>query len=173
MQNLDAVKHGTTDVPVEEIFLRRWSPRAFGKQAVADRDLKAAFSAGGWAASCSNEQPWRILVGRRAIQHGRESWKRSSLRTRHGRVLLPCFTLRLLSVHSPSTISLIVSHSTMLEQLRHKLLFRLLRSGCTCTAWSASILKSFALLSRCQTTSSQWLAGRSATAVILTIFQIV
>ena len=46
MQNLDAVKHGTTDVPVEEIVLRRRSPRSFGKQAVADRDLKAVFSAG-------------------------------------------------------------------------------------------------------------------------------
>jgi len=72
MQDLDAVKHGTTDVPVEEIFLRRWSPRAFAKQAVADRDLKAAFSAGGWAASCFNEQPWRFLVGRK----GDSAWTR-------------------------------------------------------------------------------------------------
>ena len=37
-----------TDIPVEDIFLHRWSPRAFAKQAVADRDLKAIFSAGGW-----------------------------------------------------------------------------------------------------------------------------
>src|SRR6266567_1358388 len=72
MQNLDTVKRGTTDIPVEEIFLRRWSPRAFAKQAVADRDLQAVFSAGGWAASCFNEQPWRFLVGRR----GDSVWKR-------------------------------------------------------------------------------------------------
>lgn len=72
MQNLDAVKHGTTDVPVEEIFLRRWSPRAFAEQAVSDRDLKVIFSAGGWAASCFNEQPWRFLVGRK----GDSSWTR-------------------------------------------------------------------------------------------------
>jgi nitroreductase len=72
MQDLDTLKRGTTDASVEDLFLRRWSPRAFAKQAVSDRELKVVFTAGGWAASCFNEQPWRFLVGRKDDS----TWKR-------------------------------------------------------------------------------------------------
>lgn len=70
--SLDQSKHGTADVPVEEILLRRWSPRAYADTPVADADLKSIFTAAGWAASSYNEQPWRFMVGRK----GDETWNK-------------------------------------------------------------------------------------------------
>jgi nitroreductase len=71
-QNLDQVKHGKSEVPLEDLFLRRWSPRAFADTPVDTDTLKAIFSAGQWAASSFNEQPWRFVVGRK----GDSVWQR-------------------------------------------------------------------------------------------------
>jgi nitroreductase len=43
----------------------RWSPRAFGKQPVTDKDLITLFEAARWAASSSNLQPWRFFVAQK------------------------------------------------------------------------------------------------------------
>jgi nitroreductase len=69
---LEQKKHALTDAPVEDIILRRWSPRAFADTPVSDADLKTVFTAASWAASSYNEQPWRFLVGRK----GDETWKK-------------------------------------------------------------------------------------------------
>jgi nitroreductase len=71
-QNLDQDKHGKTEVPVEDLFLRRWSPRAFAETPIEIDTLKGIFSAGQWAASSFNEQPWRFVVGRK----GDSVWQR-------------------------------------------------------------------------------------------------
>jgi nitroreductase len=71
-QNLDQEKHGKSEVPVEDLFLRRWSPRAFAETRVDTDTLKAIFSAGQWAASSFNEQPWRFVLGRK----GDSVWQR-------------------------------------------------------------------------------------------------
>ena len=68
---LDAHKHAQVPYPVEELLLRRWSPRAFSTQPVTDRDLETIFTAGAWAASSYNEQPWRFLLGRK----GEPAWQ--------------------------------------------------------------------------------------------------
>jgi nitroreductase len=47
------------------IFLERWSPRAFDNRDVSPADLAKVFEAARWAASSSNAQPWRFLVGTR------------------------------------------------------------------------------------------------------------
>lgn len=44
-------------------ILSRWSPRAYSDKPVSGEDLKRVFEAARWAASSSNEQPWRFLVG--------------------------------------------------------------------------------------------------------------
>ncbi|MCG3179625.1 MAG: hypothetical protein BIFFINMI_01965 [Phycisphaerae bacterium] len=49
---------------IEPIFLR-WSPRAFSDRPVSARDLQTILSAGQWAASSFNEQPWRYIVVRK------------------------------------------------------------------------------------------------------------
>ena len=61
--DLEALKHGPAESGVEELILKRWSPRTFADKPVSPADLKKIFTAAGWAASSSNEQPWRFLVG--------------------------------------------------------------------------------------------------------------
>ncbi|HEY0786021.1 MAG TPA: nitroreductase family protein [Acidobacteriaceae bacterium] len=68
---LEQIKRAHSDVPVDEVFLRRWSPRAFAEQPVSDLNLRILFTAGAWAASSYNEQPWRFVLGRK----GDEPWK--------------------------------------------------------------------------------------------------
>ncbi len=66
--SLDELKTGKTDIPVESLMLRRWSPRAFAQDPVSDADLASIFTAAAWAASSYNEQPWRFVVGRKGDQ---------------------------------------------------------------------------------------------------------
>ena len=61
--DLEALKYGPADSGVEELILKRWSPRTFADKPVSPADLTKIFTAAGWAASSSNEQPWRFLVG--------------------------------------------------------------------------------------------------------------
>jgi nitroreductase len=70
--DLDRLKHGQPEVPVEDLLLRRWSPRAFAETPIDAGTLKALFSAAQWAASSFNEQPWRFVVGRK----GDSVWQR-------------------------------------------------------------------------------------------------
>ena len=54
--------------PVEGVLPalhQRWSARSFSERAVTAADLERVFEAARWAASSSNEQPWRFLVGAR------------------------------------------------------------------------------------------------------------
>ena len=68
----DEIKKGMTEVPVEDLLLRRWSPRSFTQEPVSDADLASIFTAAAWAASSYNEQPWRFVVGRK----GDETWQK-------------------------------------------------------------------------------------------------
>jgi nitroreductase len=49
------------EYPIHEIFLNRWSPRAFTGEAISPRDLFTMPEAGRWAASSYNSQPWRFV----------------------------------------------------------------------------------------------------------------
>lgn len=52
--------------PVEgmlPVLAHRWSPRSFKDTPISSNDLKIILEAARWAASSSNEQPWRFLVG--------------------------------------------------------------------------------------------------------------
>lgn len=46
----------------------RWSPRSFADRDVSLADLRTVFEAARWAASSSNEQPWRFFVGTRGSE---------------------------------------------------------------------------------------------------------
>jgi len=70
--SLEALKHAATNSPVEELMLKRWSPRAFADKPVSDADLETIFTAAGFAASSYNEQPWRFVLGRK----GDETWQK-------------------------------------------------------------------------------------------------
>lgn len=64
MPNLDDVKRAPASTGIPDIIANRWSPRAFINQAVSSEDLIKIFTAASWAASSTNEQPWRFLLGR-------------------------------------------------------------------------------------------------------------
>jgi nitroreductase len=57
---------------VHQLFVDRWSPRAFDESAIPDEDLEAIFAAAGLAPSAFNYQPWKFLYARR----GDANWER-------------------------------------------------------------------------------------------------
>lgn len=71
-EELEKVKRAPAAPGVLDVILDRWSPRAFTGKAVSSSDLECLFEAARWAASSSNEQPWRFLIGR----HGSETYKK-------------------------------------------------------------------------------------------------
>jgi nitroreductase len=71
-EEIEKMKHGTAVEGVPKLILQRWSPRAFDDREVSSSDLEKVFVAASWAASSSNEQPWRFLLGRR----GDETYKK-------------------------------------------------------------------------------------------------
>jgi nitroreductase len=62
---MTSVNHRIADYPIDPLFLRRWSPRAFSGEPIAEVDLLTMLEAARWAASCYNSQPWRFVFARR------------------------------------------------------------------------------------------------------------
>jgi nitroreductase len=50
-----------TDYPIEQLFLKRWSSRAFSDKDISHKELMTLFDAARWAPSSYNNQPWRFL----------------------------------------------------------------------------------------------------------------
>lgn len=62
---LDPRDFRSADFPIEEIFLRRWSPRAMSGAPIDVDVLNSLFEAARWAPSTYNEQEWRFLYAQR------------------------------------------------------------------------------------------------------------
>ncbi len=60
-----------SDLPIDPIFLQRWSPRAFDANTMPEEDLLTLIEAARWAPSAYNVQPWRFLYAR----HGDSHWE--------------------------------------------------------------------------------------------------
>ncbi|MDQ2775715.1 MAG: nitroreductase family protein [Acidobacteriota bacterium] len=60
------VKVADTLPGVHDLIRSRWSPRAFSDHEVSAEDLRTVLDAARWAASSSNEQPWRFLTATKA-----------------------------------------------------------------------------------------------------------
>lgn len=58
------------DHPIADIFLSRWSPRAFDETTITRDELLAILEAARWAPSGGNVQPWRFIYAIR----GDEAW---------------------------------------------------------------------------------------------------
>lgn len=65
----DPLGHRTADHPIEELFLRRWSPRAMTGESISTEELMRLFEAARWAPSTYNEQEWRFLYAPRESAH--------------------------------------------------------------------------------------------------------
>lgn len=61
VRNMDIAKYRQADNEIDPIYLNRWSPRAFSKQAVEKEKLNSIFEAARWAPSAVNFQPWRFI----------------------------------------------------------------------------------------------------------------
>jgi nitroreductase len=61
--------HRHSDLPIDKLFLDRWSPRAFTGEEIPEADLMTMFEAARWAPSSYNSQPWRFIYGRRGTPH--------------------------------------------------------------------------------------------------------
>ena len=64
-ETIEKLKHAPEVAGVNDLILRRWSPRIFSDKPISSQELTALFEAARWAASSYNEQPWRFLVGRK------------------------------------------------------------------------------------------------------------
>ena len=72
------------DHPVDALFVERWSPRAFGPEAMSAQAVLTILEAARWAPSASNRQPWRFVWALRgepgfeavaaALVPGNRSW---------------------------------------------------------------------------------------------------
>ena len=71
-EEIEKLKHAPAVEGIPKLLLQRWSPRAFDGREIPSADLEKLFVAASWAASSSNEQPWRFLLGRR----GDETYKK-------------------------------------------------------------------------------------------------
>lgn len=58
-------KPAQTDHAIHDLIARRYSPRAFGDEAVTIEQMRSLLEAARWASSCFNEQPWHYLVAMR------------------------------------------------------------------------------------------------------------
>ena len=56
----------TPDHPIDPLFLKRWSPRAFDASDIPHEDLLTMLEAARWAPSAFNQQPWRFLYAHRS-----------------------------------------------------------------------------------------------------------
>jgi nitroreductase len=62
---IDVHHHRRADHPIDDLFLRRWSPRAMSGEALTEEELATLFEAARWAPSSGNGQPWRFLYAHR------------------------------------------------------------------------------------------------------------
>lgn len=70
MKNIDIGKYRKTEYPVNDIFVKRWSPRAMSGQNVTKEEMMSLFEAARWAPSSFNNQSWRFLYSLK----NSESW---------------------------------------------------------------------------------------------------
>lgn len=55
--------------PIQELFIKRWSPRALSGETISYSELMSLFEAARWAPSAYNNQPWRFIYGRKGTVH--------------------------------------------------------------------------------------------------------
>jgi nitroreductase len=65
---LTEIKRAQSAQPIHELLATRYSPRVFAARPVEEAKLQSLFEAARWAASSSNQQPWRFIVTRRGTE---------------------------------------------------------------------------------------------------------
>lgn len=65
MEALVSKKAAAVDAEIHPLIRQRWSPRVFQNKEIEQEILDQLFEAARWAASSSNEQPWRFIYAYR------------------------------------------------------------------------------------------------------------
>lgn len=71
---------------VNDLFVQRWSPRAYVSDPVTEHELQTLFDAARWSPSCFNEQPWLFLTSTEAtheqfltlLVEGNQQWAKTA-----------------------------------------------------------------------------------------------
>lgn len=63
-----AIESRKAEHEINPLFLKRWSPRALGKDVSKDQ-LMQLFEAARWAPSSNNIQPWRFIYAKNGSKH--------------------------------------------------------------------------------------------------------
>ena len=69
---MTAANSRTADHSISDLFLKRWSPRAFTGEEISADTLATILEAARWAPSAYNFQPWRFIYARKGSAH----WER-------------------------------------------------------------------------------------------------
>lgn len=56
-------KPALVNFKINDLLIRRWSPRAYSNTPVEKEKLRRLFEAARWSPSASNEQPWMFIIG--------------------------------------------------------------------------------------------------------------
>lgn len=67
-QNVKIVNGRTTQYPIGDTFLKRYSPRAMSGEKISEEELMTLFEAARWAPSSYNAQPWRFIYAMRDMK---------------------------------------------------------------------------------------------------------
>ncbi|MFN4213022.1 MAG: nitroreductase family protein [Microgenomates group bacterium] len=67
-QELFKIKESKTNLPINPIFKKRFSPRFFSKEEVKEEDLKIIFEAVRFTASSYNRQPWFFYLAKKGTK---------------------------------------------------------------------------------------------------------
>lgn len=55
--------------PINDMFIKRWSPRAMSGKDITQQELMTLFEAARWSPSSFNNQPWRFIYAHRNTPH--------------------------------------------------------------------------------------------------------
>lgn len=58
---MKTVNQRTTEYPIDDVFLNRYSPRAMSGEMITREEIMTIFDAARWAPSSMNSQPWRFV----------------------------------------------------------------------------------------------------------------
>ncbi|WP_340114136.1 nitroreductase family protein [Maribellus mangrovi] len=73
METLE-IKTPLTDTTIHPLIKKRWSPRAFARQAISEETLNGIFTAASWAPSAMNEQPWKYIYAEQGTPEFDRLW---------------------------------------------------------------------------------------------------
>jgi len=60
---MKTINSRNTDYNIDDVFLKRYSPRAMSGENISKEELMTILEAGRWAPSSMNSQPWRFVYG--------------------------------------------------------------------------------------------------------------